>query len=35
MDPKLYQRAIDEYVKDVNNPDAFADILKYDGVVMK
>ncbi len=36
MDPKLYQQAIDEYFKDVReNPDAFADILKYDGVVMK
>ena len=36
MDPKLYQQAIDEYLKDVKeNPDAFKDILKYDGVVMK
>ena len=36
MDPKLYQQAIDEYLKDVKeNPDAFKDILKYDGIVMK
>jgi len=36
MDPKLYQQAIDEYHKDVKeNPNAFKDILKYDGVVMK
>ena len=36
MDPKLYQQAIDEYLKDVKeNPDAFKDILKYDGVEMK
>ena len=36
MDPKLYQQAIDEYIKDVKeNPDSFKDILKYDGVVMK
>ncbi len=36
MDPKLYQQAINEYLKDVKeNPDAFKDILKYDGVVMK
>ena len=36
MDPKLYQQAIDEYLKDVKeNPDSFKDILKYDGVVMK
>ncbi len=36
MDPKLYQQAIDEYLKDVKeNPDAFKDILNYDGVVMK
>ena len=36
MDPKLYQQAIDEYLKDVKeNPDAFKDILKSDGVVMK
>ena len=36
MDPKLYQQAIDAYLKDVKeNPNAFKDILKYDGVVMK
>jgi len=36
MDPKLYQQAIDEYLKDVKeNPEAFKDILKYDGVVLK
>lgn len=36
MDPKLYQQAIDEYLKDVKeNPDAFKDILEYDGVEMK
>ena len=36
MDPKLYQQAIDEYHEDVKkNPDAFKDILNYDGVVMK
>ena len=36
MDHQLYQQAIDEYLKDVKeNPDAFKDILKYDGVVMK
>ena len=35
MDPKLYQQAIDEYLKDVKeNPDAFKNILEYDGVVM-
>jgi len=35
MDPKLYQQAIDEYLKDVKeNPDAFKDILEYDGIVM-
>lgn len=34
MDPKLYQQAIDEYLKDVKeNPDAFKDILEYDGVL--
>ena len=36
MDPKLYQQAIDEYHEDVKkNPDAFKDILNYDGVVIK
>jgi len=36
MDPKLYQQAIDEYLKDVKeNPEAFKEILKYDGVVIK
>ena len=36
MDPQLYQQAIDEYLKDIkDNPDAFKDILNYDGVVMK
>ena len=36
MDPKLYQQAIDAYLKDVKeNPEAFKDILRYDGVVMK
>ena len=35
MDPKLYQQAIDEYLKDVKeNPDKFKDIIEYDGVVM-
>jgi len=35
MDPKLYQQAIDEYLIDVKkNPDAFKDILEYEGVVM-
>jgi hypothetical protein len=36
MDPKLYQQAIDEYHEDVKkNPDAFKDILNYEGVVIK
>jgi hypothetical protein len=35
MDPKLYQQAIDEYLKDVKeNPDKFKDIIEYDGIVM-
>ena len=35
MDPQLYQQAIDEYHKDVKeNPDAFKDILEYDGDVL-
>lgn len=33
MDPKLYQQAIDEYQNELKeNPEAFKDILKYDGV---
>ena len=36
MDPQLYQQAIDEYLVDVKeNPDAFKNILEYDGVVTK
>lgn len=36
MDPKLYRQAIDEYLKDVKeNPEAFKDMLKYDGVDIK
>ena len=36
MDPNLYQQAIDEYLVDVKeNPDAFKDILEYDGVETK
>ena len=36
IDPKLYQQAIDEYLKNVkDNPETFKDILKYDGVEMK
>ena len=35
MDPALYQEAIDEYHRDINeNPDVYKDILKYDGVVI-
>ena len=35
MDPNLYKQAIDEYQRDVKeNPDAFKDILQYDGVVI-
>lgn len=35
MDPILYKQAIDEYQRDVKeNPDAFKDILEYDGVVI-
>lgn len=36
MDPKLYQQAIDEYLADVKtNPEAFTDILNYEGVILK
>ena len=35
MDPQLYQQAIDEYHKDVKeNPDAFKEILEYDGDIL-
>lgn len=35
MDAQLYQQALDEYHTDVKqNPDAFRDILAYDGVIM-
>ena len=36
MESNLYQQAIDEYLRDVKeNPEAFKDILEYDGVVIK
>ncbi len=35
MDPNLYRQAIDEYHRDVKeNPNAYKDILDYDGVVI-
>ena len=36
MDPALYKKAIDDYHQEVKeNPEAYEEILKYNGVVMK
>ncbi len=36
IDAQVYKQAVDDYHKDIKeNPDAFKDILMYDGVVMK